>query len=170
MRKQGLTLLCGWYHEGLDAFEHTCPTGRTIYDSVYNDLINYLASPDQTEGFDDLIKNCREQHEALKAQLEQGRDRLLEIHSNGGEKAQALAESIEEQDDDTNLIAFAMNLFDIIGINQDDRGDNMIVLTPSDHMLVPDFPGLSEDGITITFDREVALAREDAQFITWSIR
>lgn len=46
----------------------------------------------------------------------------------------------------------------------------MIVLTPSDHMLVPDFPGLSEDGITITFDREVALAREDAQFITWSIR
>ncbi len=144
-----------------------CPTGRTIYDSVYNDLINYLASPDQTEGFDDLIKNCREQHEALKAQLEQGRDRLLEIHSNGGEKAQALAESIEEQDDDTNLIAFAMNLFDIIGINQDDRGDNMIVLTPSDHMLVPDFPGLSEDGITITFDREVALAREDAQFITW---
>ncbi len=43
-----------------------------FYDSVYNDLINYLASPDQTEGFDDLIKNCREQHEALKAQLEQG--------------------------------------------------------------------------------------------------
>ena len=160
-------VLVRWYHEGLDAFEHTCPTGRTIYDSVYNDLINYLASPDETEGFDDLIKNCREQHEALKAQLEQGRDRLLEIHSNGGEKAQALAESIEEQDDDTNLIAFAMNLFDIIGINQDDRGDNMIVLTPSDHMLVPDFPGLSEDGITITFDREVALAREDAQFITW---
>ncbi|MDU1268851.1 MAG: RNA polymerase-associated protein RapA, partial [Escherichia coli] len=151
LEKTAQSVLVRWYHEGLDAFEHTCPTGRTIYDSVYNDLINYLASPDQTEGFDDLIKNCREQHEALKAQLEQGRDRLLEIHSNGGEKAQALAESIEEQDDDTNLIAFAMNLFDI----------------PSDHMLVPDFPGLSEDGITITFDREVALAREDAQFITW---
>lgn len=140
LEKTAQSVLVRWYHEGLDAFEHTCPTGRTIYDSVYNDLINYLASPDQTEGFDDLIKNCREQHEALKAQLEQGRDRLLEIHSNGGEKARALAESIEEQDDDTNLIAFAMNLFDIIGINQDDRGDNMIVLTPSDHMLVPDFP------------------------------
>ena len=32
-------------------------------------------------------------------------------------KAQALAESIEEQDDDTSLISFAMNLFDIVGIN-----------------------------------------------------
>lgn len=132
-------MLVRWYHEGLDAFEHTCPTGRTIYDTVYNNLIGYPAEPENTDGFDDLIKTCREQHDALKAQLEQGRDRLLEIHSNGGEKALALAESIEEQDDDTSLIAFAMNLFDIVGINQDDRGDNLIVLTPSDHMLVPDF-------------------------------
>jgi len=60
-----------------------------------------------------------------------------------------------------------MNLFDIVGINQDDRGDNMVVLTPSDHMLVPDFPGLPEDGCTITFERDVALSREDAQFVTW---
>lgn len=60
-----------------------------------------------------------------------------------------------------------MNLFDIIGINQDDRGDNMIVLTSFDYMLVSDFFGLSEDGIIIIFDREVALAREDVQFIIW---
>lgn len=26
-------LLVRWYHEGLDAFEHTCPTGHTIYDA-----------------------------------------------------------------------------------------------------------------------------------------
>ncbi len=163
-------MLVRWYHEGLDAFEHTCPTGRTVYDSVHDELINYLAAPESTDGFDDLIKSCRQQHDALKAQLEQGRDRLLEIHSNGGEKARATAESIEEQDDDTSLIAFSMNLFDIVGINRDDRGENLIVLTPSDHMLVPDFPGLPEDGCTITFERDVALSREDAQFITGNTR
>ena len=167
LERTAQSVLVRWYHEGLDAFEHTCPTGRTVYDSVHNELINYLAAPETTEGFDELIKACRQQHDALKAQLEQGRDRLLEIHSNGGEQAQKLAESIEEQDDDTNLIAFAMNLFDIVGINQDDRGENLIVLTPSDHMLVPDFPGLPEDGCTITFERDVALSREDAQFVTW---
>ncbi len=94
---------------------NTPATGRTIYDSVYNDLINYLASPDQAEGLpdsNDPRSKTAAQHEALKAQLEQGRDRLLEIHSNGGEKARGTAESIEEQDDDTNLIAFAStNLF-----------------------------------------------------------
>lgn len=167
LEKTAQSVLVRWYHEGLDAFEHTCPTGRTIYDNVSSELIQYLAAPENTDRFDALIATCREQHDALKAQLEQGRDRLLEINSNGGDKAQALADSIAEQDDDTGLISFAMNLFDIVGINQDDRGENMIVLTPSDHMLVPDFPGLPEDGCTITFDRDVALSREDAQFISW---
>lgn len=161
------SVLVRWYHEGLDAFEHTCPTGRTLYDEVNDQLIGYLASPDQTDGFDALIAHCRTRHDALKHQLEQGRDRLLELHSNGGEQAAALAGAIGEQDDDTALVNFAMNLFDIVGINQDDRGEHMIVLTPSDHMLVPDFPGLPEDGCTITFSRDVALSREDAQFITW---
>ncbi len=167
LEKTAQSVLVRWYHEGLDAFEHTCPTGRAIYDNVYQQLIEYLAAPENTDGLDTLIKRCREQHDALKLQLEQGRDRLLEIHSNGGEKAQALAEAIAEQDNDTELVSFALNLFDIVGINQDDRGDNMVVLTPSDHMLVPDFPGLPEDGCTITFERDVALSREDAQFVTW---
>ncbi|MCT4705247.1 RNA polymerase-associated protein RapA [Enterobacteriaceae bacterium H16N7] len=167
LEKTAQSVLVKWFHEGLDAFEHTCPTGRAIYDNVYTQLIEYLASPENTDGFDTLIKHCREQHDALKLQLEQGRDRLLEIHSNGGEKSQALAQAISEQDNDTNLVSFALNLFDIVGINQDDRGDNMVVLTPGDHMLVPDFPGLPEDGCTITFERDVALSREDAQFVTW---
>lgn len=167
LEKTAQSVLVEWYHAGLDAFEHTCPTGRTIYDSVYPQLVEYLAAPENTEGFEDLITQCREQHAALKIQLEQGRDRLLEIHSNGGEQAQQLAEAIAEQDNDTQLVTFALNLFDIVGINQDDRGDNMVVLTPSDHMLVPDFPGLPEDGCTITFERDIALSREDAQFVTW---
>lgn len=60
-----------------------------------------------------------------------------------------------------------MNLFDIIGINQDDCGDNMIVLMLFDYMLVLDFFGLLEDGIIIIFDCEVALVCEDVQFIIW---
>ncbi|CNE71168.1 RNA polymerase-associated protein RapA [Yersinia nurmii] len=160
-------ILVRWYHEGLDAFEHTCPTGRTIYDSAYQELIGYLATPAEQEGLDEFIHTCRQQHDKLKQQLEQGRDRLLEMHSNGGEHGQELAEAIANQDNDINLVSFALNLFDIVGINQEDRSDNLIVLTPSDHMLVPDFPGLPQDGCTVTFDRDQALSREDAQFVSW---
>ncbi|MDU6410450.1 MAG: RNA polymerase-associated protein RapA [Yersiniaceae bacterium] len=160
-------VLIRWYHDGLDAFEHTCPTGRAIYDKHYEQLIGFLATPSDQEGLPEFVHQCRTEHDALRRQLEQGRDRLLEQHSNGGEAAQALAEAIAEGDNDVNLVNFALNLFDIVGINQDDRSDNLIVLTPSDHMLVPDFPGLPQDGCTVTFDREQALSREDTQFITW---
>ncbi|PHM28979.1 RNA polymerase-associated protein RapA [Xenorhabdus budapestensis] len=159
-------LLC-WYHEGLDAFEHTCPTGRSIYDKYYETLLNFLAKPNEQTGFQEFITECREHHEKLKQQLEQGRDRLLEMNSNGGEQGQKLAEVIAAQDNNTDLVNFALNLFDIIGINQEDRNDNIIVLNPSDHMLVPDFPGLPQDGCSVTFDREKALSREDTQFLSW---
>ncbi|WP_272667918.1 RNA polymerase-associated protein RapA [Providencia sp. PROV117] len=161
------SVLIRWYHEGLDAFEHTCPTGRAIYDKYYQPLLQFMAEPTVTEGFDDFIKTCRAEHDSLKLQLEQGRDRLLEMHSNGGESGNQLAEEISEGDNDTELVNFALNLFDIVGINQEDKSDNLIILTPSDHMLVPDFPGLPQDGCTITFDREQALSREDTQFISW---
>ena len=167
LEKTAQSVLVRWYHEGLDAFEHTCPTGRAIYDKVYSQLVEYLAAPESVEGLDAFIQQCRSEHDEIKTQLEQGRDRLLELNSNGGEQALALAEQIGAQDSDTNLVNFALNLFDIVGINQEDRSDNMIVLTPGDHMLVPDFPGLPEDGCTITFDRNQALSREDAQYVSW---
>ncbi|WP_428945166.1 RNA polymerase-associated protein RapA [Pantoea sp. FN060301] len=167
LEKTAQSVLLRWYHEGLDAFEHTCPTGRAIYDKAYAQLIAFLAAPENPEGLDEFITACRKEHDALKSQLEQGRDRLLELNSNGGEKAQALAETISEQDNNIELVNFALNLFDIVGINQEDRSDNLIVLTPGDHMLVPDFPGLPDDGCTITFDRGQALSREDAQYVTW---
>ncbi len=160
-------VLLRWFHEGLEAFEYTCPTGRTIYDRYYDRLINLMANPADLSGFDEFIAECRKTHDVLKQQLEQGRDRLLEMHSNGGEAGNELAAEIADQDEDTELVTFALNLFDIVGINQDDRSDNMIALTPSDHMLVPDFPGLPEDGCTITFKRKQALSREDTQFISW---
>jgi len=39
-------------------------------------------------------------------------------------------------------------------------------LNPSEHMMFPTYPGLPEDGITVTFDREMALSRDDIALIT----
>ncbi|MGL4860455.1 MAG: RNA polymerase-associated protein RapA, partial [Enterobacteriaceae bacterium] len=167
LEESAQAILLLWYDQALNAFEHTCPGGRAVYDEVYPRLLHYLAHPTQQEGLDEFIQLCHTRHQQLKQELEQGRDRLLEIHSSGGEFAQNLVESIAAQDNDIALISFALNLFDIIGINQEDHSDNMQILIPSDQMLVPDFPGIPQDGCTITFDREQALSREDAQFITW---
>jgi len=159
-------ILARWYHEGLNAFGETCPTGKTVFDRYVDELIELLAKVN-TEGLAELIDHSSKLNTELKLALEKGRDRLLEIHSNGGKKAQKIVDVIAESDGDTNLISFSLSLFDTVGLNQDDKGESAIVVTPSEHMIVSSYPGLPEDGATITFDRDVALSREDIHFITW---
>lgn len=159
-------ILARWYDEGLHAFSETCPTGRAVYDKFSDALIEMLASVND-DSLNGVIEESAKLNKSLKAKLEQGRDRLLEMHSNGGAAAQQIVEQIASTDGDTNLVTFALSLFDTIGLNQDDKGENALVVTPSEHMMVPSYPGLPYEGATITFDRETALSREDMHFISW---
>lgn len=156
--------LAHWYHEGLNAFEQTCPIGMTLFEQ-YESLLK--VRPENKADFEQLILQTQKQAKVLRLALEKGRDRLLELNSNGGEKAQRLAAEIAQTDNSPQLVDFALNLFDIIGVEQDDLGENSIVITPTGTMLVPDFPGLKEEGVTVTFDRQLALAREELEFLTW---
>ncbi|MDO5055194.1 MAG: RNA polymerase-associated protein RapA [Pasteurella oralis] len=160
-------ILARWYHEGLNAFEETCPMGMTLFEQHQQQLRQILQKPTALDGFDTFIAQTRKQQIALKQALEKGRDRLLELNSNGGETAQQLANAIAEQDGSTELVNFALNLFDIIGVEQEDLGEKSIVITPTGTMLAPDFPGLREEGTTVTFDRQLSLAREDLEFLSW---
>ena len=156
--------LARWYHEGLNAFEQTCPIGMALFEQ-YETLLKVRS--ENKADFEQLILQTQKQAKALRLALEKGRDRLLELNSNGGEKAQRLAAKIAQTDNSPQLVNFALNLFDIIGVEQDDLGENSIVITPTGTMLVPDFPGLKEEGVTVTFDRQLALAREELEFLTW---
>ncbi len=42
-------------------------------------------------------------------------------------KPHEIAEKIASTDGDTNLVSFALSLFDTIGLNQDDKGENALV-------------------------------------------
>lgn len=160
-------MLTEWYHRGLNAFEETCPMGASLFRELGSRLHDFLLKPQQSDEFESFIAQTFKRQQQLKTELEQGRDRLLELNSNGGESALQLADAIARQDEDAKLINFTLNLFDVIGLEQEDLGEKSIVITPTGHMLVPDFPGLSEDGNTVTFDRELALMREDVLFLTW---
>ena len=156
--------LARWYHEGLNAFEQTCPIGMALFEQ-YEALLKERS--ENKADFEQLILQTQKQAKALRLALEKGRDRLLELNSNGREKAQRLAAEIAQTDNSPQLVDFALNLFDIIGVEQNDLGENSIVITPTGTMLVPDFPGLKEEGVTVTFDRQLALAREELEFLTW---
>lgn len=160
-------ILAQWYHQGLNAFEETCPIGAALFREFGETLQQFVNNPTETEGFEEFIAKTAKRQQQLKIELEKGRDRLLELNSNGGETAQQMANEIAKEDNNPHLVNFALNLFDVIGLEQEDLGEQSIVISPTGHMLVPDFPGLAEEGTTITFDRQLALMREDVEFLTW---
>ncbi|WP_221075941.1 RNA polymerase-associated protein RapA [Agarivorans aestuarii] len=160
--------LLRWYHEGLNAFEQTCPAGSAIFSEFGETLTGLLGqnTPDAAE-LDALIKHTAKRYHEVKTKLDAGRDRLLEIHSSGGNKAAELIEKIQAAEQDPHFVTFSLRLFDTIGINQDDKGENALVLHASEQMLVPTINGLPEDGCTITYDRDTALSRDEIQLMSW---
>ena len=155
-----------WYQQGLNAFAHTCQTGRAVYDEVSDALLNLLAGQTEPAELAQLVSQSASLNQSLKEKLEQGRDKLLELNSSGGQQAQQLAEQISAQDGDVRLPMFMLKAWDVLGVNQDDRGENSIVLSISEQ-LHSHYPMLDDDGISVTFDRATALAQEDLQLLSW---
>jgi ATP-dependent helicase HepA len=55
----------------------------------------------------------------------------------------------------------------VFGVEHEPGPGGSTVLHPGRHMLQEHFPGLPEDGLTVSFDRPHALAHEDRTFLTW---
>ncbi|MGE7993739.1 RNA polymerase-associated protein RapA [Pseudomonas sp. NPDC089554] len=155
-----------WYHEGLNAFLNTCPTGNALQHQFGPRLLAQLEGGDSS-AWSALVAEARNERERLEAELHSGRDRLLELNSGGAGEGQALVEAILEQDDQFALPIYMETLFDAFGIDSEDHSENALILRPSEKMLDASFPLGDEEGVTITYDRAQALSREDMQFLTW---
>ncbi|MGB9089837.1 MAG: RNA polymerase-associated protein RapA [Pseudomonas farsensis] len=155
-----------WYQQGLNAFLNTCPTGNALQHKFGPRLLPLLAEGEE-KAWDTLVADARQERERLEAELHTGRDRLLELNSGGAGEGEALVEAILEQDDQFALPIYMETLFDAFGIDSEDHSENALVLRPSEKMLDASFPLGDDEGVTITYDRNQALSREDMQFLTW---
>ena len=162
------SLLFNWYHQGMQAFEHTCITGRVVFEAFGKQLLSLALSGEQSSAnAEQLIQDSFDKHLAIKAELESGRDKLLELNSSGQGRAHELVEQIARVDRQIDLPQFMFQALDVFGVQQDDKADNAIALNQSEHMLNSNFPCLPEDGTTVTFDRDTALVNENYQLLTW---
>lgn len=158
--------LIQWYHQGLNAFEKTCAIGQNVYIKYADRLLPSLVNNDEMV-FTNLLKDTQTYAADLVAQLQKGRDRLLELNSCKPAQADELVTALAEKDEDKNLINYLDAVFDAFGIDSEKHSEHSQVIHPSDHMRVEQFPGLPEAGLTITYQRQQALSREDMQFISW---
>lgn len=155
-----------WYHEGLNAFEQTCADGQTLFTMHEKELLSALENHDEAK-FQKLLVSTQKEHAELKLRVQEGRDYLLELNSNGKGKVEPLIETIDDIDDQVALPVYLEKLCTLFGVDIEDHSEGCLILRPGDHMHAANFPHLPEDGITITFDRPVALSREDMHFMTW---
>lgn len=155
-----------WYHQALNAFLATCPTGNALQHQFGPRLLPLLENGDDGQ-WQQLLDEATAERIRLEGELHSGRDRLLELNSGGAGEGEALASAILEQDDQFTLPIYMEELFNAFGIDSEDHSDNALILRPSEKMLDASFPLGDDEAVTVTYDREQALAREDMQFLTW---
>jgi ATP-dependent helicase HepA len=157
--------LLAWYHEGLNAFEKTSAIGQAVVAHFGDRFLQALTQPDE-EDFNALLKEAAAHSAALVQQMQEGRDRLLELNSCKPEQAAKLVDALQAAEPAV-LANYLDAVFDAFGVDSERHSELSLVLHPGDHMRVPSFPCLPEGGVTVTFDRTQALSREDMQYLTW---
>ena len=161
-------VLFQWYHQGLNAFERICKSGTAVKAELQDTLSAVLDQAPDVDSADlaALIEKTRETTIRLDAEVEAGRDRLLELNSNRPEQVQEHLDELARLDRNYSLQDFMDAVFDRFGVDVTEQRDHWII-HPSDHMQVEHFPHLPAGGMTLTFDRNTALTREDFTFLTW---
>jgi len=154
-----------WYHDGLGAFEHTCPAGHNVFVEVEDELRDALAVPGAD--IDVLVSHTANLHTDMNEALHNGRDRLLEYNSCRPKIANDLQQRALQQDDTAELLGYLEDVYDCFGVDSEVHGENSFVIHPGNHMQGDGLPGLREEGMTYTCDRTTALSNEDMHYFTW---
>ncbi len=157
--------LVDWYDRGMNLFTDSCSAGYMIFETFRERLLAQLAQ--RSGEFDALLADTADFTAQTRAELREGRDRLLERNSCKPEIAAVLIEEIRANEESNSLERFLEDLCEAFGVDQEFHSEQAVILRPSEHMLTGHFPYLREDGTTITFSRDKALAREDMEFASW---
>jgi ATP-dependent helicase HepA len=168
IRDSAQEVLFRWVHEGIQLFTQSCSAGYEIYNHFSSQLTQLIESTNKidSDALNTLINDTIEFTSTTMQSLHQGRDRLLELNSCNKPEAQQLIEKIEQEDQHQLLNNYMEQVFDQYGVDTEFHSEHSYILRPSDHMH-GSFPGLREEGNTITYSRAKALRREDLEFLSW---
>ena len=157
-------ILFKWYNNGLNIFIQSCAAAYSIYEKFEKPL-NAALDKFYTD-ITLLINDTKTHTYNVKQAMHDGRDRLVELNSCRKDIAEKIIESISEAENPKILMDYMEKMFDVYGVDHEEHSKNTWILHPSDHMRTGYFPGLSDQSITITFDRSKALSREDFSFVS----
>ncbi|MGF6711961.1 ATP-dependent helicase HepA [Luteibacter sp. W1I16] len=158
-------VLARWYDEGLDAFRSSPADGRELL-RRFGTLLATLADEhareddDRDQELDALIAETRGAHEELSALIHAGRDHLLELAASRDPHADDLAGSFAADDSDPTRDTFIQRLFETYGVHTEELAPDIVLLDPQ-YLSTDGLPGFADGPVSVTFSRDLALAREE---------
>jgi ATP-dependent helicase HepA len=158
-------VLFRWYHEGANCIQNLNPAASRLFRDFEAKIKTGYSNPG-TDSLDQLLNQTSKSSHDLLLQLEAGKEQLLAINSFDPEKASALVDRIREFEKQGPR-DFLEKVCDLYGIEHEPNDESSFVIKPGDHMTEMAFPGLMDEGQTITYDRKYAIARDDCQFMNW---
>ncbi len=157
-------VLAKWYHHGLDSFEHHQPAAVEVFAHSRDQLESLFENFDRGQ-LDELLVQTRQHCKETSEKMANGHDRLLQMNSSKPERAAELIESIRDEDELTTFENFIIYLLDRLGAKVEELGDRAYLIKPG-HVVDDHIAGIPDEGIWASFDRTVALSREDMVFLT----
>lgn len=158
-----------WCHEGLNAFEHNSPAGHAVFEKMRELLLAQLKLA-SSEAIDiaPIIETTKKHHQQLTEEMQQGRNRLLEYNSCRSDVANQLQAFAQYEDTVSELSNYLDDLYNCFGVEIEPHSSDSFIIRPGERMQTGSFPMLTEEGMTITYKREMALSHEDIHYITWA--
>ena len=159
-----------WFHRGMDLFSGPNPAAQGIVDEIAGEF--------ETGDLELLIEKTALLNRERSEKIERGRNRLLEMNSHRSHLSSELVNEISRCAGGPDLERYMERSFDAFGLESEPLGDNVFAVRPTElnarHSAVSAetsgrarYPELPEEGISITYDRDTALARENVAFFTW---
>lgn len=166
--------LYNWYDGALNIFHQISPTAQSVQEAYIATLKPLLEGGDNADNRTALIELIAEAavyRRQLEAELQAGRDRLLEYNSCRPNVATRIETAMHELDNNKLLPVFLDRYLTAVGIDYSVQRDGSWIIHPIDASEV-DIEGIGslpidEDGMTLTFSRQQALAREDMEYMTY---
>ncbi|RLA15586.1 MAG: RNA polymerase-associated protein RapA [Gammaproteobacteria bacterium] len=155
-------VLWEWCQQALDIFATPSPAALTVFQKFELRLLAVLAGGEDAE----LIAEAEAFRRLEEKIIETGRDRLLELNSCRMEQALELQAQLQARDSENSLEEFIDTLLPELGVEVEPHSARTLVLHPGPMMSGGALPELPDDGVTVTFDRLIALQREEMVFLT----
>ena len=149
------------WHMALGSFNGPLEGGSEIVAQV--DLLNSL----NAERFPAMLQQSQELAQQYLERARENVDFLVDLNSYNEEKGAQLCREIAQLEERRMLPVLINRLMEVFGVDiEETHVEGIYFVQAGNNTMVESLSGIRPDGMLVTYDRQIAVQREDVEFLT----